>query len=109
MFSRILRYREKYKEKKEKLFNLNSQIEDFKNMSTDCPGQTLGDNIAGIVYSRNPSHSIVVSSSSVQNKENQIEELQRRCKNVEVINRQYEEKIQELNDQYKQIKFNIDM
>ena len=110
IFTRVFRYRIKYKEKKSELLNLHSQIEEFKNMSTDCPGQTLGDNIAGIIYYRNPSFSVVsCCSSNVEKLEFTIEELQRKCKNTEKNNKILEEKIQELNDQYKQFKFNIEM
>ena len=110
IFLRILRYREKYKENQSKLINLNNQMDDFKNFSTDSPGQTIGDNILGIVYTRNPSHSIVSTNiASIQSIETKIEDLQRKCKKIEESNKSFEEKIQEVNEEYKQLKFSIDM
>ena len=85
-------------------------MDDFKNFSTDSPGQTIGDNILGIVYTRNPSHSIVSTNiASIQSIETKIEDLQRKCKKIEESNKSFEEKIQEVNEEYKQLKFSIDM
>jgi len=108
VFSRFLRYREKYKEHKSKIVNLQNQLEDYKNMSTDVLGQTLGDNMAGIIYTKNPCHQLNESSENNNELENDIEETQRKCKIIEIQNKQVEEKIQELNDQYRAVKNQID-
>ena len=109
VFSRFLRYRQKYKEHKSKIVNLQNQLEDYKNMSTDVLGQTLGDNMAGIIYTKNPSHQISECVENNNELENDIEETQRKCKILEIQNKQVEERINDLNEQYRTVKNEIDM
>ena len=83
--------------------------EELKNMSTDVPGQTLGDNIAGIVFTRNPAHSVTnVVKGSAHDLENEIEEIQRKCRAIENQNRTMEDKIQDISETYKMLKMEID-
>jgi hypothetical protein len=109
IFTRVIRYREKYKDNKEKMINMQNQLEELKNMSTDVPGQTLGDNIAGIVFTRNPAHSVTnVVKGSAHDLENEIEEIQRKCRAMENQNRTMEDKIQDISETYKMLKMEID-
>lgn len=109
IFTRVIRYREKYKDNKEKMVNMQNQLEELKNMSTDVPGQTLGDNIAGIVFTRNPAHSVTnVVKGSAHDLENEIEEIQRKCRAIENQNRTMEDKIQDISETYKMLKMEID-
>lgn len=109
IFSRVIRYREKYHEHKEKMINLQNQIQDYRQMTTDAPGQTLADNLAGIFYTINPAHSIISQSGGLlQETESEIEDLQRKCKNTELQNKIIEDKITEMNELYRLLKSEID-
>lgn len=109
VFSRIVRYRGKYIDNKEKMINLQNQLEDSRNTVADVPGQTLGDNLLGIVFTKNPALSHVPSKKGMNHElENEIDDLQRKCKVLESQNRTIENKIQEVNDEYKMIKKEVD-
>jgi hypothetical protein len=109
VFSRILRYREKYLDHKIKIKNLEKQIEEIRLMGTDVPGQTLGDNLAGIVFTKNPIHKIVkIEKGSVAEIENQLEEVERKCKILNSNAQNMEEEINELDEYYKILKREVD-
>lgn len=101
IFSRILRYREKYKEHKLKSLNLQNQIKEFRNMGTDVPGQTLNDNINGIVFTKNPIHKIEnIEKGSTLELEIKLEELERKCKLLNSNNITREEEYKTLEEEY---------
>ena len=88
---------------------MQNQIEEYKNMTTDVPGQTLGDNIAGILFTRNPAHSVTsIVKGSAHDLENEIEDIQRKCRAVELQNKTMEDKIQDVLEEYKLLKREID-
>jgi hypothetical protein len=109
IFSRVVRYREKYFEHKEKIIVLQNQLEEYKNMTIDMPGQTLADNIAGIQFTKNPAHSASsIPKSSHSELENEIENIQRKCKVIDSQNKNLEMKIHEAQGLFKHLKYEID-
>ena len=108
IFTRVIRYRTKYMEHKEKLVNMRNQLEEYKGMSTDVPGQTLGDTIAGIVFTKNSAYSVTNSKGTVNEAENEVEELHRKCRLLETQNKSIEEKIVDINEDYKTLKSEIE-
>ena len=110
VFSRIIRYREKYHESKKKEQLLIQQRQEYEMMSTDVFGQTLGDNILGLVYKQNCIFTL--SQDEMEEKgniglENDVEELQRQCVNVERQNKRLEDMIAGINEDYKKLVFEI--
>ena len=102
IFSRVSRYREKYHENRKKIFLLQQQKHEYENMTTDIFGQTLGDNVNGIVYKANPCYS---ATKEIKHKdttlEEQIENLQIQCKIVSEQNQREQEKIDDISEKYK--------
>ena len=110
VFSRVIRYREKYHASKKKEQLLIQQRQEYEMMSTDVFGQTLGDNILGLVYKQNCIFSL--SQGEVEEignigLENDVEELQRQCVNVERQNKRLENMIAGINEDYKKLVFEI--
>lgn len=109
IFSRISRYREKYHENRNKILLMQQQRQEYENMTTDIFGQTLGDNINGIVYKANPVYS---ATKEIKHKdttlEEEIENLQIQCKNVSDQNNRLQENIDELTEKYKLLSAQID-
>ncbi|MCP3683835.1 MAG: hypothetical protein GY861_14210 [bacterium] len=108
IFTRVIRYREKYKEMKEMHINIQNEKEDYKMMSTDIPGQTLGDTLKGMVFTKNPAHSVTTSGGANSQIENDIEDLQMKCRSMDGQNKSMEEKINDMNDQYKMLRMEIE-
>ena len=92
IFTRIMRYRGKYHENLNKIALLQQQKAEYEQMSTDAFGQTLGDNILGLVYVSNPCYKQEEEKKG-SSLEAEIEELQRKCKNVEAQNKRLQEEI----------------
>ena len=109
IFIRVKRYRKKYHANREKILLLKQQREEYENMTTDIFGQTLGDNINGIVYKSNPAYTVTdeiqKSSGSL---EDEIEKLQIECKNVNEQNERLQKDIAELTKKYEQLSENIE-
>ena len=109
LFSRVLRYRGKYKDNKAKIELLKQQKEEYKQMQTDVFGQTLGDNLIGIVYSKNPGFDEEDEEmKDAGGLENEIEEIQRQCRNLEMQNEKLKENLDELQEEYKQVNSEIE-
>ena len=109
VFSRVIRYRGKYKDNKAKIELLKQQKEDYKQMQTDVFGQTLGDNLIGMVYSKNPGFN--EEDEEMQDAgglENEIEEIQRQCRNLEMQNEKLTENLNELQEEYKKVNSEIE-
>ena len=87
---------------------MKNQLEEYKGMSTDVPGQTLGDTIAGIVFTKNSAYSVANSKGTVNEAENEVEELHRKCRLLETQNKSIEEKIVDINEDYKMLKSEIE-
>ena len=79
-------------------------------MTTDVFGQTLGDNILGLVYTKNCFYSVEEKQKQEGNEtlEDDVEELQRQCHNVEKQNQRLQENIDSMTEQYKALAFEID-
>ena len=109
VFKRVMRYRGKYKAKLAKIEHLNQQKENYKQMQTDVFGQSLGDNLIGIVYSKNPGF----NEEDEEMKEgdgmnDEIEEIQRKCRNLELQNEKLQENLEKLENDYKQVNNEIE-
>ena len=110
IFTRIIRYREKYHANLEKINLLQQQRQEYELMTTDVFGQTLGDNILGLVYTKNCFYSVEEKQKQEGNEtlEDDVEELQRQCHNVEKQNQRLQENIDSMTEQYKALAFEID-
>ena len=109
IFSRISRYRKKYHDNREKILLLKQQREEYENMTTDIFGQTLGDNINGIVYKSNPAYTVNDEiQKSGTSLENEIEKLQFECKNVSEQNERLQKDIDEVTKKYEQLSESIE-
>ena len=109
IFFRVTRYREKYHENRTKIILLQQQKQEYENMTTDIFGQTLGDNINGIVYKANPAYTtnddIKKGGTSL---EEEIEKLQIECKNVSDQNDRLQKDIADITEQYKTLTASIE-
>jgi hypothetical protein len=109
IFVRVTRYRQKYHENRTKILLLQQQKQEYENMTTDIFGQTLGDNINGIVYKANPAYTttneIKKSGTSL---EEEIENLQIECRNVNDQNERLQKDIADLTEQYKVLTASIE-
>ena len=104
VFSRVMRYRGKYHENLAKIALLKQQKEEYKQMQTDVFGQTLGDNLIGIVYSKNPGYNEEDEEmKNVGGLENEIEEIQRQCRNMEMQNERLKENLDNLETERKKV------
>ena len=109
IFVRVTRYRQKYHENRAKILLLQQQKQEYENMTTDIFGQTLGDNINGIVYKANPAYTttdeIKKSGTSL---EDEIEKLQIECRNVNDQNERLQKDIADITDEYKVLSSSIE-
>ena len=109
IFIRVSRYRKKYHENREKIQLLKQQREEYENMTTDIFGQTLGDNMNGIIYKANPAYS---ANEEVKNTgmslEDEIERLQLECKNVSEQNERLQKDIEEVTKKYEELSESIE-
>ena len=109
IFSRVGRYREKYHENRSKILLMQQQRQEYENMTTDIFGQTLGDNINGIVYKANPCYS---ANKEIKHKdttlEEEIENLQIQCKLVSEQNERAQQSIDDLTEKYKLLSSQMD-
>lgn len=83
IITKVLRFREKYQDTKKRVDNLKNQLLEFKEMTTDVIGQTLRDNLEGIIFTKNPYHQIGSNSgtnSYLSEKESRVEDLEKKCK-----------------------------
>ena len=110
IFSRLIRFREKYKETQKKIKMLKLLQEEYEKMTTDVFGQTLGDNILGLVYTKNPT--FMLNENDVKNNDTKLEEevelLIKKCKKLEGQNNNIQKNINEINEKYNLLKFEID-
>lgn len=109
IFFRVTRYRQKYHENRTKIQLLQQQKQEYENMTTDIFGQTLGDNINGIVYKANPAYTtgddVKRSGTSL---EEEIEKLQIECRNVSDQNERLQKDISDITEQYKTLTSSIE-
>ena len=105
IFIRIIRYRGKYKMSLQKISYLQQQKREYELMSTDVFGQTLGDNILGLVYTKNPSFMLNVEDNDSKSLEEDVEELQKQCNNVENQNLRLQKRIDEINEKFKLLNY----
>jgi len=109
IFLRVTRYRKKYHENREKILLLKQQREEYENMTTDIFGQTLGDNINGIVYKANPAYTLGEEiKKSGTSLEDEIERLQMECKNVSEQNERLQKEIEDVTKKYEQLSESIE-
>ena len=109
VFSRVMRYRGKYKENLAKIELLKQQKEEYKQMQTDVFGQSLGDNLIGIVYAKNPGFNEEDEEmKEVGGIENEIEDIQRKIRNMELQNDKLKENLDKLETEYKQVNSEIE-
>jgi len=109
IFLRVTRYRKKYHENREKILLMKQQREEYENMTTDIFGQTLGDNINGIVYKSNPAYTVTDEIKKAGTSlEDEIERLQIECKNVTEQNERLQKDIDEITKKYEQLSENIE-
>ena len=88
---------------------MKQQREEYENMTTDIFGQTLGDNINGIVYKSNPAYTVTDEiKKSGTSLEDEIEKLQIECKNVTEQNERLQKDIDEITKKYEQLSENIE-
>ncbi len=103
IFSRIIRYREKYHESLQKMEYLKQQKKEYESMSTDIFSQTLGDNILGLIFSKNPSFMLNVQNDNNKTLEDEVEELMKQCNNVENQNIRLQKNIDEIMQKYNKL------
>ena len=109
IFLRVTRYRQKYHENKAKILLLQQQKQEYENMTTDIFGQTLGDNINGIVYKANPAYTVKEEiKKSGTSLEEEIEKLQIECRNVNDQNERLQKDIEEITEKYKSLSNTIE-
>ena len=109
IFLRVTRYRQKYHENRAKILLLMQQKQEYENMTTDIFGQTLGDNINGIVYKSNPAYSVKEEiKKSGTSLEEEIEKLQIECRNVNEQNERLQKDISDITEQYKTLSASIE-
>ena len=109
IFLRVTRYRQKYHENRAKILLLQQQKQEYENMTTDIFGQTLGDNINGIVYKANPAYTVTEEiKKSGTSLEEEIEKLQIECRNVNDQNERLQKDIEEITDKYKSLSNTIE-
>ena len=109
VFSRVMRYRGKYKDNLAKIELLKQRKEEYKQMQTDVFGQSLGDNLIGIVYAKNPGFNEEDEEmKEVGGIENEIEEIQRKIRNMELQNEKLNENLQKLETEHKQVNSEIE-
>ena len=78
-------------------------------MTTDIFGQTLGDNINGIVYKTNPAYTVTEEVQKASGSlEDEIEKLQIECKNVTEQNDRLQKDIAEITKKYEQLSESIE-
>ena len=109
IFFRVTRYRQKYHENRAKINLLKQQKQEYENMTTDIFGQTLGDNINGIVYKSNPAYTVTDEiKKSGTSLEEEIEKLQIECRNVTDQNERLQKDIENITEQYKTLSASIE-
>ena len=109
IFSRVTRYRKKYHANREKIMLLKQQREEYENMTTDIFGQTLGDNMNGIVYKANPAYTVTDEIKKTGTSlEDEIEKLQIECKNVSEQNERLQKDIEEVTKKYEELSESIE-
>ena len=108
IFSRVSRYRTKYKENKYKIALLQQQKEEYEQMSTDVFGQTLGDNILGLVYESNPCYEQKEVDAQGKTLEEEIEIIQQKCKGVESKNKLLSDQIEVEQEKYNKLAEEVD-
>ena len=109
IFVRVTRYRKKYHDNREKIILMKQQREEYESMTTDIFGQTLGDNINGMVYKANPAYSVSEEiKKSGTSLEDEIEKLQLECKNVTEQNERLQKDINEITKKYEELSGNIE-
>ena len=109
IFLRVTRYRQKYHENRSKILLLQQQKQEYENMTTDIFGQTLGDNINGIVYKANPAYTVTDEiKKSGSSLEEEIEKLQIECRNVNDQNDRLQKDIENITEQYKTLSASIE-
>ena len=110
ILSRLIRFREKYKETQKKIKMLRLLQIEYERMTTDVFGQTLGDNILGLVYTKNPI--FMLNENDIKNNDTKLEEevelLIKKCKKLEGQNNNIQKNINEINEKYNLLKFEID-
>ena len=109
IFIRVTRYRKKYHDNREKILLAKQQREEYENMTTDIFGQTLGDNINGIVYKVNPAYTVTDEIKKAGTSlEDEIEKLQLECKNVSEQNERLQKDIDEITKKYEELSKSIE-
>ena len=109
IFLRVTRYRQKYHENRTKILLLQQQKQEYENMTTDIFGQTLGDNINGIVYKANPAYTVTDEiKKSGTSLEEEIEKLQIECRNVNDQNERLQKDINDITENYKTLSASIE-
>jgi hypothetical protein len=104
VFSRVIRYRGKYHDNLAKMSSLKQKKNEYKQMQTDIFGQSLGDNLIGIVYSKNPGFNDEDEELKDEGGiKNEIEEIQRQCQNMELQNEKLNENLNRLKEEYNKI------
>ena len=107
IFVRVTRYRKKYHDNREKIILMKQQREEYESMTTDIFGQTLGDNINGMVYKANPAYSVSEEiKKQKKKKKDEIEKLQLECKNVTEQNERLQKDINEITKKYEELSGN---
>ena len=109
IFIRVTRYRKKYHANREKIILLKQQREEYENMTTDIFGQTLGDNMNGIIYKANPAYTVSDEIKKAGTSlEDEIERLQIECKNVSEQNERLQKDIEEVTKKYEKLSESIE-
>ena len=109
IFIRVTRYRKKYHANREKIDLLKQQREEYENMTTDIFGQTLGDNMNGIIYKANPAYTVSDEIKKTGTSlEDEIERLQIECKNVSEQNERLQKDIEEITKKYEKLSESIE-
>ena len=96
VISRISRFRTKYHNERYRLEALKRKKEEYQKQSTDVFGQTLGDNLMGLVYSKNKAYN--VSNKNIKDSLSLSDEIDKKKEKVEkmrVANKRLNEDLQE--------------
>ena len=103
IFTRIYRYRAKYKESSEKVKERVNEIQNMQTSSSFIPGQTIGDVKAGLVFTDNPAYKMI-SDTEKSKRTIQLESLHekytKRLRTLERNNTRLKESLDSIKGEY---------
>lgn len=106
IFSRIYRYRRKYKAKKQEYVSTNIDFNTMEIRQSDIQGETLADKEEGVIWTQNPTYKNVKNEESANTR--QLEEMRdkvnKNLKKLEKNNKVLQEKIEKMKNEIQRLK-----